>query len=223
MVFDVNYTIPKMIKDSAEKWSELPAQYARVKGGDFQPIIYRDMFQYALDFGAGLLNLGIKRGELIGLISDNRPEWLYADVGLMSIGCTDVPRGCDATINDLEKIFSLTEIQTVITENSAQVNKIVSLKEKVPSIKQIIVFENEIKPEVKELAEKNQIKIIFYSDLMKDGQKWRIEHKGEVEAELEKGTQNDLATIIFTSGTTGTPKGVQLTHGGFLAQLDEIP
>ena len=223
MVFDVNYTIPKMIKDSAEKWPELPAQYARVKGGDFQPIIYRDMFQYALDFGAGLLNLGIKRGELIGLISDNRPEWLYADVGLMSIGCTDVPRGCDATINDLEKIFSLTEIQTVITENSAQVNKIVSLKEKVPSIKQIIVFENEIKPEVKELAEKNQIKIIFYSDLMKDGQKWRIEHKGEVEAELEKGTQNDLATIIFTSGTTGTPKGVQLTHGGFLAQLDEIP
>ena len=223
MVFDVNYTIPKMIKDSAEKWPELPAQYARVKGGDFQPIIYRDMFQFSLDFGAGLLNLGIKRGELIGLISDNRPEWLYADVGLMSIGCTDVPRGCDATINDLEKIFSLTEIQTVITENSAQVNKIVSLKEKVPSIKQIIVFENEIKPEVKELAEKNQIKIIFYSDLMKDGQKWRIEHKGEVEAELEKGTQNDLATIIFTSGTTGTPKGVQLTHGGFLAQLDEIP
>ena len=223
MVFDVNYTIPKMIKDSAEKWPELPAQYARVKGGDFQPIIYRDMFQYALDFGAGLLNLGIKRGELIGLISDNRPEWLYADVGLMSIGCTDVPRGCDATINDLEKIFSLTEIQTVITENSAQVNKIISLKDKVPSIKQIIVFENEIKPEVKELTEKNQIKIIFYSDLMKDGQKWRIEHKGEVEAELEKGTQNDLATIIFTSGTTGTPKGVQLTHGGFLAQLDEIP
>ena len=223
MVFDVNYTIPKMIKDSAEKWPELPAQYARVKGGDFQPIIYRDMFQFSLDFGAGLLNLGIKRGELIGLISDNRPEWLYADVGLMSIGCTDVPRGCDATINDLEKIFSLTEIQTVITENSAQVNKIISLKDKVPSIRQIIVFENEIKPEVKELAEKNQIKIIFYSDLMKDGQKWRIEHKGEVEAELEKGTQNDLATIIFTSGTTGTPKGVQLTHGGFLAQLDEIP
>ena len=145
MVFDVNYTIPKMIKDSAEKWPELPAQYARVKGGDFQPIIYRDMFQFSLDFGAGLLNLGIKRGELIGLISDNRPEWLYADVGLMSIGCTDVPRGCDATINDLEKIFSLTEIETVITENSAQVNKIVSLKEKVPSIKQIIVFENDCK------------------------------------------------------------------------------
>ena len=49
MVFDVNYTIPKMIKDSAEKWPELPAQYARVKGGDFHPIIYRDMFQYQLN------------------------------------------------------------------------------------------------------------------------------------------------------------------------------
>lgn len=222
MVFDENYTVPKMIKDAAEKWPEIPAQYRKVNG-KFEPVLYREMYQYGLDFGAGLLNLGIKRGDLVGLISDNRAEWLYADLGIMNIGASDVPRGCDATINDLEKIFSITEIETVIAENNSQVNKIVGLKEKVPSLKRLIVFDAEIKPEVQELANKNNVEIIPFETVMKEGQKWRIENKGAVEAELEKGTGEEIATVIFTSGTTGTPKGVQLTYKNFLAQLDEIP
>jgi len=222
MVYESTYTIPKMVKDSAEKWPEIAAQYKKVKG-TFEPVLYRELFQLGLDFGAGLLNIGIKRGDLIGLISDNRPEWLYADLGIMNIGAIDVPRGCDATINDLEKIFTITEIETVITENNSQVNKIVGLKEKVPSLKRLIVFDAEIKPEVQKLADDNGIEILPYETVLQNGQKWRIEHKGEVEAELEKGNGEDVATIIFTSGTTGTPKGVQLTHGNFLAQLDEIP
>ena len=224
MVFEENYTIPKMLKDSAEKWPELPAQYFRPnRNGDFQPVLYREMYQFGLDFGAALLNLGVKRGDLVGLISDNRCEWLYADLGIMGIGAADVPRGCDATAIDLEKIFGITEIKYVITENGAQVNKIVGLKDKVPSIQTIIVFDEDVKPDVMETAKEKNIQVLFYSQVLKDGQKWRIEHKGEVEAEFEKGTQKDIATIIFTSGTTGTPKGVQLTHQGFLAQLDEIP
>ena len=224
MVFEENYTIPKMLKDSAEKWPELPAQYFRPnRNSDFQPVLYREMYQFGLDFGAALLNLGVKRGDLVGLISDNRCEWLYADLGIMGIGAADVPRGCDATAIDLEKIFGITEIKYVITENGAQVNKIVGLKDKVPSIQTIIVFDEDVKPDVMETAKEKNIQVLFYSQVLKDGQKWRIEHKGEVEAEFEKGTQKDIATIIFTSGTTGTPKGVQLTHQGFLAQLDEIP
>ncbi len=222
MVFDEKYTVPKMIKDAAEKWPEIPSQYRKVNG-KFEPVLYREMYQLGLDFGAGLLNLGIKRGDLVGLISDNRAEWLYADLGIMNIGASDVPRGCDATINDLEKIFSITEIETVIAENNSQVNKIVGLKDKVPTLKRIIVFDAEIKPEVQELANKNAVEIIPFETVMKEGQKWRIENKGAVEAELEKGTGDEIATVIFTSGTTGTPKGVQLTYKNFLAQLDEIP
>ena len=84
-------------------------------------------------------------------------------------------------------------------------------------------FENEVKPEFLELAKTNKVEILFYKDILATGQKWRIENPGKVEEEIEKGKSEDLCTIIFTSGTTGTPKGVQLTHGGYLAQLDEIP
>ncbi len=224
MEFEKTYTVPKMIRDSAEKFAEINAQYKRQKNGEFVPVTYREMFQLGLDFGAALLQLGLKREEPIGLISDNRAEWMQADIGIMSIGAIDVPRGCDATPLDLEKILSITECRFVIAENNSQINKILALHDKLPKIESIITFDKEedVKDDVKKLAESENTKLYYFDKLIKEGQKWRIEHTGEVEAELEKGQIEDTATIIFTSGTTGTPKGVMLSHKNFLAQLDEI-
>lgn len=224
MEFQDNYTVPKMIKDSADKFSELYSQFKRQKNGDFIPVKYRDMYQLGLDFGAAIMQLGVKREEPVGLISDNRAEWLQADIGIMGIGAIDVPRGCDATVIDLEKILSTTECRVVIAENNAQVNKIISLREKLPCITTIITFdkEEEIKDDVKEAAKANNFNLYYFDNLIKEGKKWRIENPGLVEAEVEKGMIDDVATIIFTSGTTGTPKGVMLTHRNFLTQLDEI-
>ena len=224
MKFDQTYTVPKMIREQADKYGDIIAQYKRLKTGDFEPIKYRDLFQIGMDFAAALLMLGVQREEPIGLISDNRAEWLQADIGIMSIGAVDVPRGCDATIIDLEKILSITECKIVIAENNSQINKIISLKEKLPHIQKIITFEEKelVKDDVKQAVKDSGIELYYYNNLITEGQKWRIEHKGEVEAELEKGTIEDTATIIFTSGTTGTPKGVMLSHKNFLTQLDEI-
>ena len=223
MVFGANYTVPKMIKDTVDKYPEVYAQYKRLPNNEFEPITYRDMFQYGMDFGAALISIGVKKEDKIGLISDNRAEWQQADIGIMAIGAIDVPRGCDATIIDLEKILSITEAEIVIAENNSQVQKILSIKEKLPALKKFICFESDIKPETFDLAKENNVEIINFSEMLKIGQKWRIENKGKVEELLEAGTGEDVATIIFTSGTTGDPKGVVLTHKNFLAQLDELP
>lgn len=215
-------TVPKMLRKSAAEWPEVIAQYSRLKDGEFEPVTYRDLFQNAMDFGAGLLSLGIKRGDLIGLIADNRKEWLQSDMGIMAIGAVDVPRGCDATIQDLEAILSITECRYVIAENSTQIKKILSLKGKVSSIEKIISFDP-ANDDTAEEAKNSNVTLYTFEEILKLGQKYRIENKDAVEAELEKGTGDDLACIIFTSGTTGTPKGVQLTHTNFMAQLDEIP
>lgn len=222
MEFEPDLTLPKLIKKSADLYPEFNAQYKRQKNGEFIPLSYRDFFQLILDFGASLIQLGVQRGDRIGFISDNRPEWQQADLGLLAIGAIDVPRGCDATLIDLERIFSITECKYVIAENNSQVNKVVTLKEKLPCITTIITFEHEIKGEVLEAAKAQNVEILYYDELIKEGQKWRIENTGVVEEELQKGTFEDTATIIFTSGTTGTPKGVVLSHKNFISQLDEI-
>lgn len=214
-------TLPKLFKRTSELYPDIVFQMARENGSEFRPILYKDGFQFALNFGAGLLTVGVSREDKIGLISDNRKEWLQADMGLLAIGAIDVPRGCDASPSDIQYILSFTECKISIAENTGAVKKILSVIKDIPTLKKLICFDT-LNDEVAENAKNAGIEILYFSDVLEAGKKYRSENPGVIEAELEKGQPDDLATLIFTSGTTGTPKGVMLTHRNFFPQLDEL-
>lgn len=216
-------TLPKILKEIAEKYPDSLAQgYKKTRDGNFIFFTYREAYQRVQSFAGALAELGVKRGDHIGLISDNRYEWQQADMALLALGAIDVPRGCDATPADLRYILNSAECHIVITENNAQVEKICGEKDGLPCLETLICFEA-VKEETAAKAAELGVKVLLFEELIERGDVWKQAHPDYFDTELEKGKGDDLACIIFTSGTTGEPKGVMLEHRNFITQLDEVP
>lgn len=213
-------TLVKIFRKQASEYGDTAYQMYK-QDGKFTPISYRDAYADAVDFAGGLLSLGVERGEHIGLISDNRWEWEHADMGIMAIGAIDVPRGCDATPNDLSYILSFAECKIVVVENSAQIQKILALAEQLPLVKTLISFEDPTDRD-SAAAKEAGVEILTFGDIIKKGKAFNEANPDRVNEEIDKGDWDDIVTIIFTSGTTGQPKGVMLSNGNFITQLDEV-
>ena len=217
-------TLPKLLQKIAKKYPDIAAQYSKNEQGNFISLSYSQVFDRVLNFAGGLLSLGISRGDRVGLIADNRKEWYHASMGIMAIGACDVPRGCDATEQDLIRILSFAECTTTVIENREQFIKILKNQPQFPLLKTIIVIDP-IDMQDEELKAKGDIScfdVYSYDKIIERGITYRKEHPNAVEQELETGRDTEVATIIFTSGTTGEPKGVMLTHKNFIVQLDDL-
>lgn len=116
-------TLPRVFRETAKAYPEVTFQMSRIKEGVWDSISYKNAFEIIKNVAGGLLSIGIQRGDHIGLIADNRKEWQQIDLALLSIGAIDIPRGCDATVGDIEYILSFAEAKTVIVENKTQLEK----------------------------------------------------------------------------------------------------
>ena len=155
------------------------------------------------DFSLGLLKLGFKQGDKFAIISPNRSEWNFVDLGTLQAGCIDVPMYPTMSEEEFIYIFNDSQVKLVFVAG-------LELYEKVKHV----------------LPKSNSIKDIYTFDRIKDAKHW-TEISGQADKSLEETLKSieasikpdDLATIIYTSGTTGTPKGVMLTHHNIISNI----
>lgn len=213
-------TLPQMIYKKSQDFPELNIQFSKNTEGTFLPTTYKDFVNTMLDFSAGLLSIGEKEYSNIGLICDNRKEWLVCSMGIMATKSRDIPRGSEATVKDLSYILSFAECKTVVTENKILFNRILECKNELPALQNIIIITSSDSDLSNPKA--TGLNIFSYDEILSKGSKFRQNNPNKIEEIMLSGTEDDSATIIFTSGTTGTPKGVELTHKNFLCQVEDI-
>ncbi len=199
---------------AAERYESLPAFAIRRSELVWKPVSYREVFNEGLDLATGLIDLGVKARDHVGIFGDNRYEWILADYGVILAGAADVPRGRDVTDSELLYIINHAGIEVAFVETEALQDKILSLRDQLPYLREIILLDPKAKA-------RNGVRKI--KDVRIAGACLRREGDRRAEERIAGVRPDDLFTLIYTSGTTGQPKGVMLTHANMASQIRNIP
>jgi long-chain acyl-CoA synthetase len=163
-------------------------------------------------FAFGLASLGIQRSDKVAIISENRPEWVYADMATLALGALDVPLYPSLTSASVEFILNNSESKCIVVSNKFQLNKILKVRKSCKHLKSIIIMnEKDFDPSVKDLHSFKQVQEM--------GAGYKNENPNLLIESMELVKENDICTIIYTSGTTGEPKGVILTHKNIMSNV----
>ncbi|HUI71703.1 MAG TPA: long-chain fatty acid--CoA ligase, partial [Spirochaetia bacterium] len=215
-------TVVKTMWSVARRLPDSPALMSKTKNGEWTILTFREFAQQFERFGAGLLDFGVRRGDHVGVISDNRREWMIANLGILGIGAADVPRGSDTMADEARYILQHADCPVALVENADQLKKVLSRKQELPLLKSIIVIDEEFRPADFSVPTSGT-RVVPFKDIISRGEKVLSSDPQAFTREMEKGSPDELATIIYTSGTTGEPKGVMLTQSNFLHNMRTIP
>ena len=178
------------------------------KGGKYVPISWKEMQNMVTKVGLGLISLGIQKGDMVSIFSENCWQSIVSDLAALSIGALSVPIYPTSSGVEAAYIINDSGSKVVFVSDKDHLGKILSEKSRITCLKNIITFDQ---------IETTEEGIISFDELMRMGEK--VEDKGVFEQRIHAIGPDDLANLIYTSGTTGQPKGVMLTHGNLIANV----
>ena len=207
-------TINQVFKNRVEKYGDRLAVEKR-RGNQWETATWNEYYQRSRNVGLGLFALGVKKGDRVAILSDNRLEWIYTDMGALGIGACVVALYATIPANEVEYILKDAGAKAVVVENKTQLAKALTARKNCPELERIVVIESAD-------CELDGKSTLAFSDVMTRGEKKHQEDSALFAKLADTVTPDDLLTLQYTSGTTGQPKGAILTHGVVMAQLHAL-
>jgi long-chain acyl-CoA synthetase len=205
-------TIPQLLASQAESFIGEQVAIREKAYGIWDVYSWKDYLGYVKKIALGLLSIGMKRGEVVGLVTDNHPEWLFAEMGTQAIGGISLNLFTSAIASELATALSRISAAFVFAEDQEQVDKLLESRDKLSHIRNIIYID----PTGMRLYADNPW-IISFRDLLAKGEKLDSDRPELFHEEMKKGRGDETALMIQTSGTTGIPKMAMLSHQNLIA------
>ncbi len=209
-------TLPKLFRSRSLELTSKTAHREKTFG-IWLSYSWEQFYNRARLIGLGLRSLGLKRGEVVSILSEDNKEWIYADLAIQCVGGISSGVYTTDSATQLEYLINDSASRFLFVENDEQLDKYLSIAGSVPSLTKTIVFDHE------GLHDFRDDRVIFLEELYELGRALLDKEPDIFEREIDATTPDETALLIYTSGTTGMPKGVEITHGNVMYSVSLGP
>jgi len=208
-------TPQKLFRARCREWANDAALRHKLKG-IWSSTRWSDYYAHARAVALALADLGLARGEAIAVLSENRPEWLYADMGAQCMGFLSTGIYPTSSPEQVQYIVNDASVRVVFVENQEQYDKVVAVRSACPTLRRIVITD------LKGLRGLNDPMATDFAGLLTHGQALAAGQAARFEQAIDAGTPDDIAFLVYTSGTTGAPKGAMVTNRNLVFQIASV-
>ncbi len=209
-------TFPKLLRHNARKWGDDRVAMREKEFGIWQPYTWKEYYEHVKYFCLGLVSMGLKKGDTVSIIGDNRPEWLWAELAAQCAGAIGIGIYQDSILKEVSYIINHAGSRFVVAEDQEQVDKVLDMADEIPTVEHIIYTDP------RGMRKYDDPRLIYFPEVEERGREFERKNRALFDEMVDATDPEDCAQICTTSGTTGNPKLAMLSHRNMLSMATNL-